>query len=190
MSWTHSAGRGPGGKRPSRRGEIVEEAGRQFAAAGIAAVGPTEIANALGMTATAIRYHFPDVDELLHELFDPLLDRLEHVVAAHPNTTGDEELCAPLADYASALLDHQDIATLLDTDPTARNHPQFGGRLDQVSACAHAAVAGPDPTPERRLAASAALGSLWRPLKRYSGDELRDNIDALLDVALTGHDER
>ena len=186
MSWSRSPGGPRGGRRPNRRQEIVEAAARLFHASGIAAVGPTDIAGELDLTPTAVRYHFPDADELLHDLFDPLLKDLERVTEAHGTARTDEQRRALLAEYVGVLLDHQQAAVLLDTDPLARTHVDFGVRLERINTRIRDVISGPDPDSRQQLGATAALGSLWRPLKRHSQSELRDQLDALLDVALTG----
>jgi AcrR family transcriptional regulator len=143
------------------------------------------------MTATAIRYHFPTTDDILHAIVDPFLADLEESVAKHPThpswPAGVEEL---VVDFVSTILSHRDVALLIRGDRYLATHPAFGGRLDAASYRVREAVAGPHPSPAQTAAAMAAVGGLWRPIQLLEAAEVRQHLDEIIAVVLSGHPRR
>lgn len=175
------------GGRPSRRSEMLAAALDLYTQQGVAAIRTADIARATGMTGTAVGYHFPNTDALLHALLDDFLDELERAIKKHPlQALSTDDARALLRDYFEVLIDHLRVAILTDNDPSLQAHPDFGGRLRKANERVRRAISGARPTTERRAAAVAAIGSLWRPLAHLKEVDLRRTSDAIVQVAIAG----
>ncbi len=174
--------------RPSRRADVLTAALRLYGTNGVLNVTPTDLARALAMTATAIRYHFATTDDLLHALVDGFLDELEGALDLHPSDPlwpeGVERL---VTDFVSVVLAHRDIAVLVRRDTYVADHEAFGARLDRASGRIRRAITGPEPTEAAAVAAIAATGGLWRPIETLPADDVVQHLDSIVRVILSGH---
>jgi hypothetical protein len=119
---------------------------------------------------------------------DPFLGELESALGKHPRyTSSTDELRALLIDYLGVLITHRRLAVWAQNDPTVEAHPDFGGRLHRISEHMVQAIVGRRPTVARRAAATAAIGSLWNPLRVLSERQLRRTQNTIIQVALTAH---
>jgi len=177
--------------RRSRRTEVLTAALGLYRADGVSNVTPTDLARAVGMTATAIRYHFATTDDLLHALVDDFLDDLDAALAEHPTDPvwpeGVERL---VADFVAVVLEHRDLALLIRGDNYLAAHDGFGQRLDRATRRLRRAIAGPSPTKAATVAAIAATGGLWRPIEVLASSEVAEHLDEIVNVILSGQPGR
>jgi AcrR family transcriptional regulator len=174
--------------RPSRRDDVLSTALRLYGTNGVLNVTPTDLARALAMTATAIRYHFATTDELLHALADGFLDELEGALAEHPaDPLWSEGVEGLMTDFVTVVLAHRDIAVLVRRDTYVANHEAFGGRLERATQRLRRAITGPEPTEAATVAAIAATGGLWRPIEILPAEDVVNHLDSIVRVILSGH---
>ena len=140
------------------------------------------------MSKAAVSYHFRTKNDLLHAIADPLLDSLDALVDRHPTTPHwPGGVRALLEDYLSTLTDHSQIAAWVDSDKAALNHPQIGARLHHNTERMCHAITGSTANGTAATArATAALGSLWRPIRTLTPTQLATHRDALLHTAMAG----
>ena len=119
------------------------------------------------MSKAAVSYHFRSKNDLLHAAADPLLDSLDALINRHPTTPHwPDEVRALLEDYLTTLTNHHQIAAWVDSDKAVLNHPQNGARLHHNTERMCRAITGSTADGTAATArATAALGSLWRPLR-------------------------
>lgn len=164
-----------GGKSRER---ILEEALALFVEHGYEGTSTRAIAQRVGVTPAALYYHFPSKADCLAALLEPYLSALEAMLEAVP--PGDPE--ALLRAYGKALLDHVDVARLIDDDRGPLRHPTMGPRLTAITLELRRRLSGPRPSRARLLRASAALGALRRPVLRLEARAA--DLPAVLEAAL------
>lgn len=140
------------------RSRILAAARELFAERGYAAVSLADIAAAVGLTKTAVAYHFHPKDKLAAEIIAPAADDLLALLGAElPDGR------AFLRAFTAFSVRHRAVIRLLtETIGGADSAPpgspgeairEFGMRLFDR-------IAGPDPSPGTRLRAWAALGAV------------------------------
>jgi AcrR family transcriptional regulator len=172
----------------NRRAALLTAALDSFARRGYDATSVAELAAATGMSKAAVSYHFRTKNDLLHAVADPLLDSLDALLERHPPVPRwPDQVQALLADYLAALTEHRQVAAWVDSDKAVLNHPQIGARLHHNSERICQAITGhtADGT-AATVHATAALGSLWRPLRTLTPAHLDTHRDALLHAAMAG----
>lgn len=171
--------------RRNRKDQLLDAALEAFGRQGYEGTGIAELAHMTEMSKAAVGYHFPSKEHLLRELVQPLLDRLETVVAGARRPVewpdGAREL---LAGYLRVLTDHRAVAIWVDGDKSVLNHREVGQRLERVNEGMVDAIAGSHPGELERLIVTAALGALWRPVRSLPDLDLRTRADILLDAAM------
>ena len=172
----------------NRRDVLLRAALDGFTQRGYDATSVAELAATTGMSKAAVSYHFRTKNDLLHALADPLLDSLDALVDRHPPAPHwPGGVRALLGDYLTALTEHSQVAAWVDSDKAVLNHPQIGARLHRNtdSICQAIAAATADGT-AAAVRATAALGSLWRPLRTLTPAQLATHRDALIHAAMAG----
>lgn len=173
------------GKRANKRAAILRTAGAMFASRGYDGTSISEIADKLSVSKAAVSYHFPSKDDILFELATPLLEKLEDVIAAHPDPDWPEEVWALVGDYFDVLVDDRDIAVWLDSDRSVQVRPEVGGRLRHVNAQLRRTLTpNTFSRPSDNVRSLAALGGLWRPLRNLQPDELKAHREEIIHAAL------
>lgn len=172
----------------NRRDTLLSAALDGFARRGYDATSVAELAAATGMSKAAVSYHFRTKDDLLHALADPLLDSLDALIDRHPTTPPwPGGVRALLEDYLTVLTDHSQVAAWVDSDKAVLNHPQIGARLHRNTERICHAITGTTANGTAATArATAALGSLWRPIRTLTPAQLATHRDALLHTAMAG----
>ncbi|ETK35713.1 TetR/AcrR family transcriptional regulator [Microbispora sp. ATCC PTA-5024] len=140
------------------RSRILAAARDLFAQRGYAAVSLADIAAAVGLTKTAVAYHFHPKDRLAAEIIAPAADDLLTLL-------GREFPDGPafLRAFTSFAVRHRAVIRLLTEDiGGADNAPPGspGEAIREFGRELFTKLAGPDPTPEARIRAWAALGSV------------------------------
>ena len=171
----------------NRRATLLAAALDGFTRRGYDATSVAELAAATGMSKAAVSYHFPTKDDLLHALADPLLDDLDALIDRHPaRPHWPNEVQALLDDYLTALTDHSQVAAWVDSDKAVLNHPQIGVRLHRNTERMRHAITGSIADGAATVRATAALGSLWRPIRTLTPAQLATHKDALIHAAMAG----
>ncbi|HEV7653022.1 MAG TPA: helix-turn-helix domain-containing protein [Actinophytocola sp.] len=164
----------------STRAQILDAARRLFAQQGYQHTSIREIAEQLGLTKTAVLYHFPAKADIFVALAEPFLDDLH---AAVTGASARQEVLEAIVDVymrhrhlLRANMVH-DMALLAREDLTAR----FVGLMVE----ANRAIAGPDPDLRAKVRAAQAVAMLSDPIIAHAdepADELRAEV--LAGVAL------
>jgi AcrR family transcriptional regulator len=172
----------------NRRDTLLAAALNSFTQRGYDATSVAELAAATGMSKAAVSYHFRTKNDLLHAVADPLLDSLDALVDRHPTAPHwPGGVRALLEDYLTTLTNHSQVAAWVDSDKAVLNHPQIGVRLHHNTERMCQAITGSTADGTAATArATAALGSLWRPIRTLSPAQLATHRDALLHTAMAG----
>jgi AcrR family transcriptional regulator len=173
-------------RTPNRRDTLLAAALDGFASRGYEATTVAELAAGTGMSKAAVSYHFHAKDDLLHALADPLLDRLDALIARHRRTPeSPEQVRTLLSEYLQILTDCHTVAAWIDSDKAVLNHPQIGARLHHNTRGMCRKLTGAIRTDTAAtVRAMAVLGALWRPLRTLTPAELAAHHDALIDTAI------
>jgi len=170
----------------NRREELLNAALRLFAEKGFDGVSVADLVGEVGMSKAAFGYHLESKDELLIELVDPLLKRLEQVVSSYPRHPGfPDELELMLADYLDAMLEHRNIVIWVDGDKAVSSHPLVGRRLRATHDAMRQAIRGDRRSSVSRVLSASALGVIWRPLRNLTDVDLENQKAALLDAVMS-----
>jgi AcrR family transcriptional regulator len=158
----------------STRAQILDAARRLFVRQGYHDTSIREIAEQLGMTKTAVLYHFPTKADILGAVAEPFL--VEMATAIEEATTRQEVFEALLDVYLRhrmLLRDNlmHDLAMLAQA-PTVR-------RYTELMIKAHQLVTGPDPTLRGKIRAAQAIAALSDPVIVYADEppeQLRSEV--------------
>jgi AcrR family transcriptional regulator len=171
----------------NRRDALLRAALDGFGRRGYDATSVAELAAATGMSKAAVSYHFRSKNDLLHAVADPLLDSLDALINRHPTTPHwPDEVRALLEDYLTTLTDHSQVAAWIDSDKAVLNHPQIGARLHHNTERMCHAITDTTANGAATVRATAALGSLWRPIRTLPPAQLATHRDTLLHTAMAG----
>lgn len=140
------------------RSRILDAARQLFAERGYAATSLADIASAVGLTKTAVAYHFHPKDRLATELIAPAA---EDIVALFQTDVGDER--AFIEALVTFMVRHRTIIGLIMEDISCADNAPPGSPGEAIRAFRdeiYNRLAGPDPAPARRVRAWTLLGSL------------------------------
>ncbi len=173
-------------RQANRREDLLNAALAAFVYRGYEGTSVADLAAATGLSKAAFVYHFASKEELLFELAEPLLDRLDEVVGRHEAGRVDQDAVASLlTEYLGVLCDHRATAEWIDGDKSILNHGDLGSRLDENNRRVHRLLAGSRPSKSSRAKASAVLGMLWRPVRNgHLGDDASSRR-AIVDLAVS-----
>lgn len=155
-----------------------------FAERGFAGTSIGDLAAATGLSKAAFSYHFSSKDEMMLELVDPLLRRMERLVTAHEELLGFDTIESVLGAYIDALLDNRTVAVWIDGDKSVSSHPDIGARLERVNAGMRRLIAAGDPDPDADVRASSVLGVIWRPIRNLADVDVSEHRRQILSAAL------
>ncbi|GAA2909081.1 TetR family transcriptional regulator [Streptosporangium fragile] len=167
------------------RSRILDAARQLFAERGYAATSLADIASAVGLTKTAVAYHFHPKDRLATELIAPAA---EDIVTLLESEYADERA------FTEALVTftvrHRAIVRLILEDIGAADGAPPGSPGEAIRAFRdeiYRRLAGPDPDPARQVRAWALLGSLQSVVKTI---DLPQEVvrEVLLATAFAVHD--
>ncbi|MFI6513110.1 TetR/AcrR family transcriptional regulator [Streptosporangium sp. NPDC050855] len=140
------------------RDRILDAARRLFAERGYAATSLADIASAVGLTKTAVAYHFHPKDRLATELISPAS---EDIVGLLEGDFDDDR--AFVEALVTFIVRHRAIIRLIMEDINTADDAPPGSPGEALRAFRdriYRRLAGSDPGPERRVRAWALLGSL------------------------------
>jgi AcrR family transcriptional regulator len=146
------------------RTRILAAARELFAKRGYAATSLADIAAAVGLTKTAVAYHFHPKDRLASELLSPAADDMLTLLGTDYATREDfvEALVAFAVRYRSVIRLFMEDLAADDSVPQGAERETIRTFRDEI----YAKLAGDDPGPETRLKSWALLGALqWGAVK-------------------------
>ncbi|HEX4814203.1 MAG TPA: TetR family transcriptional regulator [Nonomuraea sp.] len=159
------------------RGRILAAARDLFAERGYAATSLADIAAAVGLTKTAVAYHFHPKDRLAAELLSPAADDM--ITLLDGDYASRRELVEALVSFA---VRYRSVIRLFMEDLSADDTGSPGPERATVRTFRdeiHAKLAGADPGPEARVKSWAFLGALlWGVVKTMDLPE--DEVRAVL----------
>ncbi|GGK83820.1 hypothetical protein Sme01_17920 [Sphaerisporangium melleum] len=169
------------------RARILAAAQQLFAERGYAATSLADIAARVGLTKTAVAYHFHPKDRLAAELIAPAADDLFSLLGAEH---GDDPrgFVAPLTGF---VVRHRTVIGLLMEDIGGADQAAPGSRGDAIRTFRdeiHTRLAGPAPGAAARVRAWAVMGALQLAVVQTM-DLPEDSVrDLLLTAALAAYD--
>jgi len=116
----------PPGPDQDTRVRILDSARRLFLERGYAATSLADIAADIGVTKTAVAYHFHPKDRLLVELVAPALADMAVVLGPLPTTTRAQRRVF-LRHVVDVLVRHRDVIGILASDTGLLALPAFAG---------------------------------------------------------------
>ncbi|MFC4115973.1 TetR/AcrR family transcriptional regulator [Nonomuraea zeae] len=146
------------------RTRILAAARELFAERGYAATSLADIAAAVGLTKTAVAYHFHPKDRLASELLSPAAGDMLVLLGTDHATRADfvEALVAFAVRYRSVIRLFMEDLAADDSVPQDAERVTIRTFRDEI----FAKLAGDDPGPELRLRSWALLGALqWGAVK-------------------------
>lgn len=139
---------------------IRETAIRLIAAKGFEQTSLREVADEVGITKASLYYHYASKVDLLVAIVDPVLDEMRSVAAEIENLDhSPDNVRRVLSRYTTGLVRHRDEGILFVRDAVAivnaigDRYPAIIGLSQQLEIW----LAGPAPSSEAQLRASAAL---------------------------------
>jgi len=156
---------------------------RQFRDRGYDATSLQDIADEIGLTKSAVFYHFRGKQEILRELAEPVRRDLTELMArASAATTPEERVESMIAGWVEYLITWRDVMRITAQQPALRADVQSIICNDEIFRVVTECLFGPNPTPDQSFAVytTAALPQgIWA-----LGDMPEDQMRALLERAL------
>jgi AcrR family transcriptional regulator len=158
----------------STRAQILDAALRLFVRQGYQRTSVREIAEQLGLTKTAVLYHFPSKADIFAALAEPFLDDLEAALATTDSAPAViEGILDTFLAHRQLLRDNvmHDMALLAQSTVIKR----FARLMFE----ANRVVAGPEPDLRRKVRAAQVVSMLSDPVIAHADepvDRLREEI--------------
>ncbi|MGV9779671.1 TetR/AcrR family transcriptional regulator [Streptosporangium sp. NPDC003464] len=140
------------------RRRILDAARRLFAERGYAATSLADIASAVGLTKTAVAYHFHPKDRLATELLAPAAEDI--VALLETDLGGERQFVEALVTF---VVRHRAIIRLIMEDISGADDAPPGSPGEAIRAfrdAIYTRLAPADPDPAGRVRAWALLGAL------------------------------
>ncbi|MFF2086574.1 TetR/AcrR family transcriptional regulator [Nocardia sp. NPDC058176] len=139
---------------------ILDAAVQLFGTKGFEQTSLREVADMVGITKASLYYHYASKLDLLLAIIDPIIDHMRGIVEdidAVPYT--DEGIRAVLRTYLRGMIRHRAAGALCVRDTAAIVNAIADRYPDLMEPTRELRLwlAGPEPTDERRLRASAAI---------------------------------
>ncbi|MFF0490253.1 TetR family transcriptional regulator [Nocardia sp. NPDC004068] len=160
------------------RARILRTALELFAERGAHAVSVREIAEGVGLTKTAVLYHFPSKSHILAALVEPLLTESEAVVEAaraieDPAARG----WAVLEALVDVWLSHARLLRVHLRDQSLSEDAETFARMRDLAVSVQELLAGPAPELVDRVRAAQVYAALSDPIVFFA-DQPRDALRA------------
>ncbi|MFC9893031.1 TetR/AcrR family transcriptional regulator [Nocardia sp. NPDC127579] len=164
---------------------IRDAAVELFGSKGFEQTSLREVADAVGITKASLYYHYPSKLDLLVAIIDPIVAHMRDVAAdieTVPHTP--EGVRTVLTNYIRGILAHRDVGAMCVRDTVAIVNAMADRNPDlfQFSRALGDWLAGPNPSAEAKLRASAALQVLEVAL--FSGELAPDADEELIESTL------
>nr|WP_269781649.1 TetR family transcriptional regulator [Nocardia bovistercoris] len=163
-----------------------------FAERGFHAVSVRELAEGVGLTKTAVLYHFPSKAEILAALVEPLLEQTEAVLAAaHAVTDPQARRWAVVHGLLDTWLEHSALLRIQMHDQALSAADDTYRRLRDIALSAQRALVGPAADLVDEVRAAQIYAALSDPVVLFADrpvDQLRaailEGVRPLLDSTL------
>lgn len=158
-----------------------------FATQGVGQTTMQEIADHLGLTKTALYYHFSSKGEIVRSVVGTAIEELSAFLNHAEQDQHDSQII--LEGFFDLCYAHRDVLRALIFDPSAMSHLAHTDFMPRPTHQAQRLLAGPDPSPERRIRAFMAIQGLSRCatlLTDIDHDTLRATSVAVALETLTG----
>jgi len=144
--------------------EIRRHALELFGQGGYEKTSLRDIAERMGFTKAALYYHYRSKDQLLADLFEPVMAEGDAIIERHPNLR-PKALREPfLTEYFDFLWGHRLLLCHVACDLAVLATPETGGRVVRHFAAVINALAGGATSDAARTRAKSALGALQGPI--------------------------
>lgn len=170
------------------RARILRAALEEFSERGFHATSVRELAERVGVTKTAVLYHFPGKADIVTALAEPLLDDLEAAMAKAADAP--DPRAAAIEGLLGVWLGHRYLLRMNLRDLGLTASTAVFERFRDGMLTANRLVAGPDADLAGRVRAAQAIAMLSDPVVLFADapvDELRaavlDGVDRLYAVA-------
>lgn len=154
---------------PDTRVRILRAALDLFARYGYQRTPVRRIAERLGLTKTAVLYHFPAKADILAALAEPLVRDLEAAVAAAVGPDPRETRRKVVEGVLEAYLTHRRVLRPIFHDLASLTGDSVSHRFVRVSGEVRRLVAGPDPDLAERVRAAQIVAMLGDPVVLLAG---------------------
>ena len=175
------------GRTRDTRQRIEAVALELFATQGVGQTSLQEIADRVGLTKTALYYHFASKGELVRSVVESaVVDFTEFLNRAERDEPDARALLEEFFDLAYA---HREVLRILINDPTAMAHLSHSHFVPRPGQELQRFLTGPDPSPEQRIRAFTAVNGLTRSASLITDvdyEELRKITVAVALETLTG----
>ena len=129
-----------------------------------------DIAERMGFTKAALYYHYRTKDQLLADLFEPVMAEGDAIIERHPKLRTSAQREPFLTEYFEFLWNHRLLLCHIACDLAVLSTPETGGRVvGHVTAVVDALAAG-STSSATRTRAKAALGALQGPITLIDPD--------------------
>jgi AcrR family transcriptional regulator len=163
------------------RDRILRVAMDEFSAHGYHATSVREIAERVGVTKTAVLYHFPGKADIITALAEPLLEDLEQCLEVAERLDPDGARWIVLEGLLNVWLKHRYLLRLNLRDLGLAASPVAFDRFRDGMLRANALVAGPDADFQHQVRAAQAIAMLSDPVVLFADSALPELRDAVLD---------
>lgn len=161
------------------RAKILRAALAAFAARGYHVTSVREIAERVGVTKTAVLYHFPGKADILGALAEPMLNALDAAVAAAELADPSQSRWVAIEGILEVWLSHRYLLRVSMHD-LALVAGKIFERFRDAMLRANAVVAGVDPNLDDRVRAAQAIAMLADPVVLFADAPIKKLRAAVL----------
>ncbi|WP_406237286.1 TetR family transcriptional regulator [Nocardia sp. NBC_01009] len=166
------------------RARILRAALDMFAARGYHAVTVREIAQHLGLTKTAVLYHFPSKSDIIPALAEPLLTEMDAVLTTAGGQSDPESArWAVVVGLLDLWLSHGLLLQMHMRDQALSAHVATFGRLRDAALRAQELIAGADADLAARVNAAQVYAALSDPVVIFADRPTAELRAAILEGA-------
>ncbi|WP_067667403.1 TetR family transcriptional regulator [Nocardia miyunensis] len=162
------------------RARILAVALELFAERGHHAVAVREIADRVGLTKTAVLYHFPSKSDIVAALVEPLLAESEAVVASASGLDDPQDRAwAVVTGLLDVWLSHRTLLRIQMQDQSLAADERTFVRLRDFALSVQESVAGPEADVTARVRAAQVYAMLSDPVVIFA-DQPADQLRAAI----------
>lgn len=145
------------------REKLLEAAAQAFAEGGYHGATLAKVGQRLGLSKSAVLYHFDTKEQLLDEMLEPVVLAIEDIVhtTSQPPESLEDRLIL-LHRLMSESLDHAAASLAIQVDRNLWRYGTSGRRILASYLRIIELLAGPDPTAESSQRAAAAVSLAFR----------------------------
>ena len=154
----------PTAAESTTKDEILGHALELFGQGGYEKTSLRDIAQRMGFTKAALYYHYRTKDQLLADLFEPVMAEGDAIIGAHPTLRTQPQREAFLGAYFDFQWDHRLLLCHVACDLAVLSTPETGGRVVGHVGAVVSALAGGSTSDAARTRAKSALGALQGPI--------------------------